>query len=427
MAETPPATTQVTDRRSEPKGVLPRSAQTWLMVGLAFGILGIIFVTGRPVPPESRNSVAPERNTPPSAERALGVKEHLRRLEEAARRDMSTEEPSPPAAHPVPVEQTLPPPDPLAAEKQRREYESLFAGVLVATRRPHEALPAPPGDAGTGRASAEASARDEDAIEAGRPVPSLDAVADAILRANARQGAPAVSSSPVPSLFQPPGSAPRPTLAASSGDQRYRVPEGTVVQARLKNRIDGAAPSPVDCLVTEAVYSEDRQHLLIPAGARVLGQTKPIAGRDASRLEVTFHRLLQPNSLDYALADAVALNQAGDARLRGDVNRHDAAMFGVAAAMGLITGLAQGLTSGAFAGGSRGGTVVVAGGVGDTTSQATGQALNRFTERLPTITVPEGHPVLVYLTRDLELPAYSAQPPLPGAAAATSPIAPLRP
>jgi type IV secretion system protein VirB10 len=52
--------------------------------------------------------------------------------------------------------------------------------------------------------------------------------------------------------------------------------------------------------------------------------------------------------------------------------------------------------------------VIIAGGIGDATSQATLQVMNRFLNRLPTITIREGHRVKVYLTSDLELPAYVA-------------------
>jgi type IV secretion system protein VirB10 len=51
--------------------------------------------------------------------------------------------------------------------------------------------------------------------------------------------------------------------------------------------------------------------------------------------------------------------------------------------------------------------VVIAGSIGDATTQATMQVMNRFLNRLPTITIREGHRVKVYLTSDLELPAYA--------------------
>ena len=45
---------------------------------------------------------------------------------------------------------------------------------------------------------------------------------------------------------------------------------------------------------------------------------------------------------------------------------------------------------------------------GHATAQAAMQVMNRFLNRLPTITIREGHRVKVYLTSDLELPAYVA-------------------
>jgi type IV secretory pathway VirB10-like protein len=51
-----------------------------------------------------------------------------------------------------------------------------------------------------------------------------------------------------------------------------------------------------------------------------------------------------------------------------------------------------------------------AGGAADVASQAAAQAMSRFLNRLPTITIREGHRVKVFLTSDLELPAYTAAP-----------------
>ena len=53
-------------------------------------------------------------------------------------------------------------------------------------------------------------------------------------------------------------------------------------------------------------------------------------------------------------------------------------------------------------------TVVIAGGLGNATAQATTQVMSHFLNRLPTVTIREGHRVKVYLTSDLELPAYDS-------------------
>ena len=50
MADTVPGAAPVIDQRTSPRGVLPRSTQTWLMAGLAVGVLGIIVFAGHQEP-----------------------------------------------------------------------------------------------------------------------------------------------------------------------------------------------------------------------------------------------------------------------------------------------------------------------------------------------------------------------------------------
>ena len=166
--------------------------------------------------------------------------------------------------------------------------------------------------------------------------------------------------------------------------------------------------APVNCLVTNAIYSHTGRQVLIPAGSRVLGETKPVQAFGEARLAVSFHRLLMPDGRTYRLDRFMGLNQIGDAGLRDKVNHHFLSTFGAAAAVGLISGLSQYLGSAGLGGGDGDNTIVIAGGVGDATSQAAMQVMNRFLNRLPTITIREGHRVKVYLTSDLELPAYTA-------------------
>jgi len=189
----------------------------------------------------------------------------------------------------------------------------------------------------------------------------------------------------------------------------HRLLEGTVIETVLTNRLDGGVAAPVNCLVSTPVYSHDGRYVLIPAGSRVLGETKPVQGFGDTRLAVAFDRLVLPDGRTYRLDSFMGLNDIGDAGLRDQVNHHYRSTFGASAAVGLLTGFAQSLSSFGFNRGN-GGTVVIAGNVGDATAQATAQTMNRFLNRLPTVTIREGHRVKVYLTNDLELPAYNSQP-----------------
>ena len=74
--------------------------------------------------------------------------------------------------------------DPLADEKKRREYESLFASNVVVSRRPDGERPSMP----TATASTARGARGLDAQSPAPP--SLDEVAEAVMRATARSVPP---------------------------------------------------------------------------------------------------------------------------------------------------------------------------------------------------------------------------------------------
>ena len=415
MADQTAGTAAVSDRRTAPRGVLPRGAQTWLLVALALGILGIIVVTGRPEPAQRPTSTpSAQQSATPSPDRLRDYQDRLRVLDERSRQQAISQAVEAPA--PLLYENASPqtaPADPLAAERKRREYESLFASNIVVSRRPEGQRP----DAANTLSRRALTGAEEDVLQR----PSLDQVAEAVIRATARQSpgtaanqfvGPLAPSSPSPdadSVRSPVSaggrSTPTSTGPISASGPLHRLLEGTFIDTVLTNRLDGSSAAPLNCLVTNPVYSYSGQHVIIPAGARILGETKPVQALGETRLAVVFHRVLMPDGRTYGLNQFNGLNQVGDAGLRDQVNQHYLSTFGASAAVGLITGLSQFLGNVGFGGdGDR--TIVIAGGVGNATSQATAQVMNRFLNRLPTITIREGHRVKVYLTADVELPAY---------------------
>jgi type IV secretory pathway VirB10-like protein len=408
QAGPPPAA--VTDHRAVPRGVLPRGIQTWLLAGLALGIVLIVVLTGHPEPPARPATIATVPPAP-NPDRVRDYQERLRALEARAASEAQAQVSEATAPRPELYDQprTRAPEDPLAADRRRREYESLFASNVVFSRRPEAQRP----DAGTyaSRGAVPQVSRE----------PSIDDVADAVVRATTRAGG--TVASPSASAGQAALPATQSTASSSGGERRtrpertdpinaagplHRVLEGTLIDAVLTNRLDGSAAAPVNCLVTNPVYSHSGQHVLIPAGTRILGETKPVQTFGETRLAVAFHRLLMPDGRSHSLQQFLGLNQIGDSGLRDRVNQHYWSTFGAAGAVGLISGLAQWLGTAGFTGGTGDRTVIIAGGAADATSQASLQVMNRFLNRLPTITIREGHRVKVYLTSDLELPAYEA-------------------
>lgn len=409
--ELPPGAVPVTDHRPTPAGVLPRRVQTWLMAGLAVGIVLIILLAGQPHPsaPTPTQSAVPQA---PSADRVRDYQDRLRAMEARAALE---------AANALPPEPMAPPAvggsvgsrtdDPMASDRKRRDYESLFASNVVLSRRADGSRPL------DGAQPAVATAP----LDATPAAPSLDAIAEAVVRAS---GGTAARVAPPPTSAAGPATStdaaraygavetPVSTDPIVASGPLHRLLEGTFIDAALTNRLDGSDAAPVIALVTNPVFAHAGHVVVIPPGARAIGETRPVRTVGETRLAVAFHRLVMPDGRTYRLDQVRGLNPRGDAGLRDQVDQHYWATFGAAGAVGLISGLAQWLGTAGVSGGDGDQTVVIGGGVANTTAQTAAQVMGRFLNRLPTITIREGHRLKIYLARDLDLPAYEDAAPL---------------
>lgn len=400
MSTPDPANPPVVDRRPVPLGVLPKGIQTWLMLGIAGAIVLIILFAGQPQAPQRVAQAA----APPAATNPDRVRDYQQRLSAinaqlsmnpigvaAAAETMPVQPAFNGGAMEVPTRNA----DQFAAEKQRRDYESLFASNVVVSRR--AALQ----PSNSRQLADRVGDRAETAV--GRE-PSLDDIAEAVVRASGRADGKADSRESA--LPASPRTMQVPQQSVPSGP-RYRLAEGTIIDAVLTNRLDGGSSAPVNCMVTNAVYSQEGRRVLVPAGSRVLGETRAVEGFGETRLAVSFHKIVMPDGASVSLDHFRGLNQPGDAGLRDRVDRHYWSTFGGAAAVGLVGGLSQLLGSVALGSGDGDRTVVVAGGSADAASQAATQTLGQFLNRMPTITIREGHRVKVYVTRDVDLPEWT--------------------
>ena len=172
-----------------------------------------------------------------------------------------------------------------------------------------------------------------------------------------------------------------------------RIHEGSFLEAVLLTQLSGDFPGPVLATVSVPFYSADRQRILIPRGTRVVGTVRAVQDRDQSRLAVAFHRLLLPDR-SWIDLEFTGLNQAGEGALRDEVDRHYFGTFAAAGAIGVVSGLA-------LAGGSPFG---LRAGVGQGLGQSTTSVLDRFLNRLPTITIRAGHRLRIWFTSDVLVP-----------------------
>jgi type IV secretory pathway VirB10-like protein len=190
--------------------------------------------------------------------------------------------------------------------------------------------------------------------------------------------------------------------------QPYVIYEGLTLDTVLMNRLDGDAAGPVKVLVSNPVYSHDRQHVLVPEGTIVLGEARKIGSSgfgQQRRLAVVFHRMIMPDGYSVDLDQFHGLDQVGEEGLKDKVNNHYLQIFGTSIALGVVSGAAQ-ITQGGTGYNSTGSEAFVNGAAAGISQQAT-TIMDRFIQIPPTITIREGHRVKVYFTQDLLLPAYT--------------------
>ena len=177
-----------------------------------------------------------------------------------------------------------------------------------------------------------------------------------------------------------------------------RIYEGAFLEAVLVTQLSGDFPGPVLAQVAVPFYSADRQRVLVPRGARVIGTASAVQGQDQERLAVSFHRLIYPDGR-WVTLNFHGLNQVGEGALKDRVNRHYFSMFAAVGAVGIISGLTL-QNSNPYGGGAQ----AFRAGAGQGLGQAAEQILQRFLNRLPTLTIRAGHRLRIWFTSDVLVP-----------------------
>jgi type IV secretion system protein TrbI len=412
-----------------PPGILPKNTQTWVITGLSVVMVAAIAFSGNGGKSKApatapRQAAVIDPNTARISEYRSRLEDETRKLAaeqsalNQAKQAAASSDPRIAAAMQPNVNAPVysapqPPPDDrqsaqrqLEAERERKDYNSLFASNVALTYRkdsqerdtPASGAPAaspapaypylyavPPNAPSTTVGASPGVATGADHAPA-RP-PSAE---DTSTRNQQSEGESPVHAKPDPELIRSEG-------------KPYWLLEGTLLETVLTNRLDGSLAGPVNTMLTTDVYSHDRQHLLMPRGSRILGEVKPVTNFGQQRLAVVFHRVIMPDGYSVSLDQFRGLNQIGETGLRDQVNHRYLEIFGVSIAIGAIAGLSQANT---VYGISESATDTYRQGFAASLSQSSLRILDRFLNILPTSTIREGHRIKIYLASDLQFPAY---------------------
>ncbi|MFP5228735.1 MAG: TrbI/VirB10 family protein [Acidobacteriota bacterium] len=433
-----PAEGDLRQAQPAPRGVLPKNLKPWLYVCAAFLVILAAVFSGTGKKLGTQKGTASQQAPPPVLQdNTASNQQQLRSDAAAAEQRMPNQDANPedppaqgmtpaqqaaaaaygPNGEPSPcipgqpcpqgpagyAQQQLSPAQQeaqqLAARDRELSYDSRFASNVVYTQAPEQSAQKPSSAALANRAVATGPQQN-----AGSSQTAQIQVGSNLIAPQAPANPPAAS--PAPATQGQDEHRPEVNIDSAIGTP-YVMYEGTTLDTVLMNRLDGDAPGPVKVLVSNPVYSHDRQHVLVPAGTVVLGEAKAIGSPEIGhqrRMALVFHRMIMPDGYSVDLDQFQGLDQSGAEGVKGKVNNHYLQIFGASIALGIVAGAGEIEQGGGII--STSGSQTFATGASSSISQSASDVLDRFIEIPPTITVREGHRVKIYFTQDMLLPAY---------------------
>ena len=294
-----------------------------------------------------------------------------------------------------------------------------LGGPIVSAQQRGENVPVPPvGAQPDPRAQAAEAARQRAQQE--RDAARMSGVFLGVSSA----GAAAMPSLPNLAIATPEAAAPQPAEAAQ-GDQAAKrafmaqasgqrtviierltapaspniVQAGSVIPAALITGIRSDLPGQITAQVTANVYdSPTGRILLIPQGARLIGEYDSEIAAGQTRVLLAWDRLIMPDGRSIVLERQPGADAAGYAGLQDRVNQHWGNLFKAAAVSTLL-----GVETELGADSEDDLTRALRRGSQDTINQTGQQIVRRQLNVQPTLTIRPGHPLRVVLTRDLVL------------------------
>src|SRR6266446_5993418 len=334
----------IQDKAPKPPGLLPKHVQSWLILGLAVLMIVIMWLTGGKKQQNAAKASAPVAQQPlPVEVNETKIADLQNRIQELQREQLAAQSALAQQSRilgAMPTDQqhaqsgsmpngaaAEPAVDPIKAERKKREYLSLFASNIALTYRKNPtgvqpvisetSLQVPESPNTNPFATPGETALLAQLLKD----PQLAAASQQVSVAQANPSTATQTSAPSAKLAEGnrktkevnnPAAAPLNSSLNAAAGQTYILFEGTVLESVLINRLDGQFSGPIDCLLTNEIYSHDRQHLLIPSGTKILGETKPVEAFGQTRLAVAFHRLIMPDGYSVSLDQFKGLNQIGD-------------------------------------------------------------------------------------------------------------------
>jgi len=182
------------------------------------------------------------------------------------------------------------------------------------------------------------------------------------------------------------------------GNLSTTIVQGEVIPAVLDTALNSDIPGYARATVTRDVRGFDGSRILAPRGSRLIGQYRSGVALGQSRAFLIWTRLIRPDGASIELA-APATDGLGRGGLTGEVDHHFLERFGGGILLSLLNIGGNAITDSADT------NIVIASGQ---SGRDLGAALNPSAGIGPTVNVPQGTPVRVFVNQDLDFSTVGA-------------------
>ena len=177
------------------------------------------------------------------------------------------------------------------------------------------------------------------------------------------------------------------------------IAEGSLIHAILEPATNSDLPGFLRAIVSEANFSEDGSHVLIPPGSRLIGQYKSGVLQGQSRIFIVWTRLITPDGVSVNLGSP-GVDSLGVAGVGADeVDRHFWERFGTASLLSLIG--AGAANSGVSSADQENSAAMYRAAVASSFAQSAGQSLQQDSMIAPTLKTYQGKPIIVFVAHDI--------------------------
>jgi len=180
--------------------------------------------------------------------------------------------------------------------------------------------------------------------------------------------------------------------ASTLANRSNTVVQGTMIPAILETAFNSTQAGYARAIVSRDVHGFDGTQVLVPRGSRLIGEYRADVAAGQRRAVISWGRLIRPDGVTINL-NSPAVDPLGRGGVPAEVNSHFLERFSGAVLQSILS-LGGNIATRSVTGGV---IVAVPGGTA-------GSAMTSSSQAVPTLSVPAGRSISVFVAHDLEFP-----------------------